>query len=297
MKIALLAEEGAGARALQMLASGSHDICALLTSPGSPVWRLAGRLGVAALPASRVRDPQLACELAGIELLLNVHSLHIVPPALLAAPRLGAYNLHPGPLPDYAGLNAPSWAIYHGEASHGVTLHRMEPGIDTGPIVYQERFAVGVDETALGLALRCVETGLRLLARLLATLADNPGTLPVVPQDLSRRRYFGRGAPQEGRVSWDAPAHRIHAFVRACDYHPFPSPWGTPRARLDGTEVELAKVALTGEPSDAPPGTVRESSDETFVACADEWLRLRRYSPAGKLAACPIPPSICAPTP
>jgi len=61
-----------------------------------------------------------------------------VPEAVLGVPARGAWNLHPGPLPRYAGLNAPSWAIYRGEQRHGVTVHRMDRGIDTGDIAYQE---------------------------------------------------------------------------------------------------------------------------------------------------------------
>lgn len=78
----------------------------MLTSPGSPPWRVA----------------HAELEPLGIDLLLNVHSLYIVPEAVLRIPRYGAHNLHPGPLPQYAGLSTPSWAIYYGEAFHGVTL-------------------------------------------------------------------------------------------------------------------------------------------------------------------------------
>src|SRR5580692_7331177 len=73
-------------------------------------------------PVERVKDPELAESLrsAQVDLLLNVHSLYIIHQGVLAVPRLGAYNLHPAPLPRYAGLNSVSWAIYHGEKEHGV---------------------------------------------------------------------------------------------------------------------------------------------------------------------------------
>src|SRR5688572_8850279 len=169
MRVALLCEEAAGLRTLQFVARTGHEIAAVLTSSGSAVWKCALQLGLAPLAAHRVREPGLAEELAHmhLDLMLNVHSLYIVPPAVLRAPRHGAYNLHPGPLPEYAGLNAPSWAIYHGEPCHGVTLHRMEPGVDTGPIAFQTRFALSPRDTGLSVSLRCAEEGLRLFARLL----------------------------------------------------------------------------------------------------------------------------------
>lgn len=275
MRIALLCGEAAGARLLRALARGRHEIAAVLADPRSPPWQLAARLGCRAVPAQRVREPAFAAELAGVDLLLNVHSLQIVPEAVLRVPASGAYNLHPGPLPRYAGLNAPSWAIYRGEERHGVTVHRMEAGIDTGDIAYQETFPIAPGDTGLSLALRCAEKGLALLGRLLEDAAAR--RVPRVAQDLAQRSYFGRGVPQGGRIEWCSPARRIFDFVRACSYHPFPSPWGVPRAALPGAEVEVLSVALTGERSGAAPGTAStDGAGRTLVACADEWLWLRR---------------------
>ena len=276
MRIALFCGEAAGARVLEALARSGHELARVLAAEGSPPWRTATQLGLAPQPACRVRAASFAGELAaaGVELVLNVHSLHIVPPAVLAAPRLGAYNLHPGPLPGCAGLNAPSWAIYRGEKSHAVTVHRMEAGIDTGAIAFQETFALEESDTGLSVALRCAQKGVELVRKLVDTLTRDPAGLELEPQDLAQRRYFGGEIPQGGRIDWNAPARRIYNFVRACDYHPFTSPWGTPRARLEDREVEVQKLALTGARCDAPPGT---RSDRDLVATADEWLCLRKF--------------------
>lgn len=278
MRVALFCEEAAGARTLQLVSRSGHELAVVLSSPGSAAWALARKLGLAPLPAARVREPQFAAELAAlrVDLLLNVHSLYIVPEAVLRAARHGAYNLHPGPLPDYAGLNAPSWAIYNGESAHGVTLHRMEPGIDTGPIAFQERFAVTPQDTGLSLALRCAERGLALVERLLAA---DPARLALTAQDLGRRRYFGRGVPQEGRLDWGVSGRRAHDFVRACDYQPFASPWGAPLAQLGEQSVRVLKTARTGIACTSAPGTLRSEAGRTLVACTDEWLELVRTLP------------------
>lgn len=269
MRIALICAEAAGARLLQALARGPHELVAVLAS--GPTRALAERLGCRALAAGRVREPSLADQLAaaGVDILLNVHSLYVLPEALLRVPRLGAWNVHPAPLPRYAGLNSPSWAIYRGERRHGVTVHRMERGIDTGDIAYQETFPIADSDTGLSLALRCAQKGVALVQRLL----EYPDKIPRLPQDATQRSYFGREVPQGGRIDWQAPARRIFDFVRACDYRPFTSPWGVPRAQLHGDEFEVQKVALTGERCAAPPGTVRGER----VACGDEWLRLVRH--------------------
>lgn len=276
MRIALLCGEAAGARVLEALASSGHELAYVLAAEGSPPWKIAAKLGLAPQPARRVREHSFAGELAaaGVELVLNVHSLHIVPPAVLAAPRLGAYNLHPGPLPRCAGLNAPSWAIYRGEKSHAVTVHRMEPGIDTGPIAFQEPFPLAETDTGLSVALLCAQKGVELIRKLVQALSVDPGALQLKPQDLAQRRYFGGEVPQGGRIDWNSPARRIYDFVRACDYHPFASPWGTPRAQLGDRRIEVQNLALTGERCDAPPGSLR---DGCLVATADEWLCLRKF--------------------
>lgn len=279
MRIALLCDEAAGARILQALARGPHELGVVLTSACGPVWAVATRLGYRPLPAEHAREPHFAADLAAgrVDLLLNVHSLVILPEPVLRVPPLGSFNLHPGPLPRYAGLNAPSWAIYRGECEHGVTVHHMEPGIDTGDIAYEDTFPIEAEDTGLSLALRCVERGLTLLQRLLD--AADTGAIPHFPQDRAQRSYFGRGVPQGGRIHWRTPARRIYDFVRACDYHPFPSPWGTPRACVGGQELAVQRVALTGERCEAAPGSVREDRDgRRLVACADEWLSLKKVT-------------------
>jgi folate-dependent phosphoribosylglycinamide formyltransferase PurN len=140
MRIALAAEESAGVQTLRLVADSVHEACAVLTASNSAdrargltVAAVTDELGIDTLPGAAVRDPSVADVLRarGVDVLLNVHSLYLVHPAVLAAPRFGSFNLHPGPLPRYAGLNTPNWALYQGETTHGVTLHWMAPGIDT----------------------------------------------------------------------------------------------------------------------------------------------------------------------
>jgi methionyl-tRNA formyltransferase len=283
MNVLLVAEEAAGIQVLRQVAgSGHHRLVAVLTAPqtrggGATVAGVAEGLGLEVRPSEQVRTPELADWIRSeeVDLLLNVHSLFVAHGDVVGAPAIGSFNLHPGPLPAYAGLNAPSWAIYHREPRHAVTVHWMEPGIDTGAIAYQRAFDVDEEETGLSLSLKCVREGLPLLEQLLADA--EAGRIPKQPQDLSRRQYFGREAPQEGKVDWRRPAADVVAFVRACDFFPFPSPWGHPSARLDGTELAILKAGRTGEPADAEPGTVGAGGDgSAAVAAADEWVAVQR---------------------
>jgi methionyl-tRNA formyltransferase len=286
MKIVIVGEESAGVQALRSVVSAGHEIPAVLTSDyatgaAGPVKALAAKLGVLTLQAARVRDDELAkwIRREDVDLILNVHSLHIVHPAVVSAPKIGSFNLHPGPLPRYAGLNAPSWAIYQGEQEHGVTVHWMDTRVDTGPIAYQTRFEIRPEDTGLSLSLRCIRAGVALVEKLVAVASESPAEIPSVPQDLSQRTYFDRGVPNHGRMQWAEPARRIVDFVRAADYSPFPSPWGVPWSTLDGDLVRIGKVARTGIAADAKPGTVGETSDDgVAVAAIDEWVLVGRIT-------------------
>jgi methionyl-tRNA formyltransferase len=291
LRIVVAAEEAAGVQVLRLLAASPHRVVSVLTAG---LGDAAARLGYVARAPTLVKDPAFATTLAaeGVDLLLNIHSLCIAHRAVVVAPRLGSFNLHPGPLPGYAGLNAPSWAIYHGERAHAVTLHWMNAGVDTGDIVAAAPVPITPDDTGYTLSARCVRAGLPLVAALLEAAARAPGAIPRAPQPAGVRRYFGREVPNGGRVAWSEPAQRVVDFVRAADYLPFSSPWGHPRARIPGDrggergerDVQLVKVQRTGlATGGAPAGIVggRVGTD-VLVAAADEWVRVRRVRIEGR---------------
>jgi methionyl-tRNA formyltransferase len=283
VRIVLLGEEAAGLRVMREILAAGHELAAVLTSapierrPPPALWQQAQARGVRVLPPQMARDAAFAdlLRVEQVEMLLNIHSLVVLPEAVLGTPRLGCFNLHPGPLPEYAGLNTVSWAIYRGERDYGVTVHRMSPRIDAGEIAYQARFHIDDHDTALGVYSKCLSFGLPLVSRLLQDSAS--GSLRLTSQDPRGRRYFGREVPEGGQVAWQKPARQIHDFIRACDYAPFPSPWGHPLAIVRDRAFAIARSELAGSSSPAAPGTVGEVDDAgALVACGDGWLRLRR---------------------
>ena len=283
MRILLIAEDAPGIQLLRALQERGHEIVAVLATPtdqstrGPAMWGVAEQAGIRTWPAERATDPALGqvVRKEGVDLLLNVYSLFIVRGQVLEAPRIGAYNLHPGPLPAYAGLNSVCWAIYHGEDTHGVTVHRMDPIVDTGPIAYQATFPVEPTDTGLTVSTRCIRVGVDLMIRLVDTADRDPAQIPAVEQDLGKRSYFGREIPNDGRLSWAASATEVRDFVRACDFSPLRSPWGTPTAEIAGREVGVASMSVTGSPATDPPGSFRSCSDgSVLVACIDEWVRV-----------------------
>jgi methionyl-tRNA formyltransferase len=295
LRVVVAAEESAGVQALERISSfrPAVEIVAVLTSQQTDAARrrlvaeAARRLELETAAAELVRSPELATRLRrdAVDLLVNVHSLFVVNPEVLAAPRIGCLNLHPGPLPEYAGLNAPSWAIYNGETTHAVTLHWMDEAIDAGPVAWSESFELTDRDTGLSVSGKCVRSGIPLIAKLIETALKSPARIPRLPQDRSRHRHLGAGPPNHGLLEWTRPAAEISRFVRAADYAPFPSPWGHPLSTLDGHRVGVARVRLTGAPPQGSPGELHEVTDAgALVSAADELVVVERIWTGGRYA-------------
>lgn len=283
MNILLVAEESAGVQALKLLSNSSYNLKAVLTHSGSqgkvePVTAMAEKLGYKTMPPKLLKEPAFADWIIDneIDLLLNVHSLYVICPKVIESIKMGAYNLHPGPLPQYAGLNAPSWAVYNQESQHGVTLHRMSAKIDAGDIIDEAYFPLSTSDTGLSVSMKCVKYGLPLIEKFLDKIKD--GAISGKKQDLAGRNYYrANQIPNSGKIDWGSTAARIDAFVRACNYSPFQSPWGTPYTSLHGEKIFLFKIAITDRTCSADPGTVGETIDgATSIATADYWVTVNR---------------------
>ncbi|GMA76857.1 hypothetical protein GCM10025880_32740 [Methylorubrum aminovorans] len=121
---------------------------------------------------------------------LSIANLRIVPRAVWGRAREGAANFHDGPLPHYAGLNTPAWAILNGETSHGITWHAMTDAVDAGGVYVARRFEIGPDETSFSLNGRCFEAGMESFAELLDGI--EAGTLAPGRRSRVRSRSTAR---------------------------------------------------------------------------------------------------------
>jgi UDP-4-amino-4-deoxy-L-arabinose formyltransferase/UDP-glucuronic acid dehydrogenase (UDP-4-keto-hexauronic acid decarboxylating) len=290
----MAAEEAAGIQALRWIAAQEAvDLVAVMTATPSGTTRgvvvadVAKSLACKLLPAQHVKDPTFGRWLRAehIDLLINVHSLYLIDDEVATAPRIGSFNLHPGPLPGYAGLNAPSWAIFNGERRHGVSLHWVAAGIDTGAIAYEAWFDLDPTATGLSASVQCVRRGVPLIEALIVAALADPGAIPARLQNPAQRRYYKRGdIPFGGKLDWGLPAATLDAFTRAAYYHPMPSPWGHPTTYLDGIPIGVVKVRRTGRACDAGPGTlVMGEAGVLEVATADEWLVLQQIHAGGQI--------------
>jgi methionyl-tRNA formyltransferase len=282
---------GSGAFAvpiLEVLAADPRlEVVAVVSAPDRPVGRsqamtstpVAARAAALRIPLVqpvRVRAPEAVAELAAVDPDLGVLADYgqIVPRTLLDLPRLGILNVHPSLLPRHRGATPIAATIAAGDERAGVTIIRMDDGIDTGPIVARQSWPLAGTERAPDLEARAARAGAELLARTLDSwLAGTAPAIPQTPAGASLTRPFRR---DDGRLDPGRSAAELERQVRAL------APW--PGSFVDTVAGRLAvHEASVGdsEPGDEPGGLVRHG-DRLALATADGRLVLDRVQLAGR---------------
>ena len=173
-----------------------------------------------------------------------------------------AVNFHDSLLPEYAGVNATSWAIIDGQTKHGVTWHIATEKLDAGPILKQAEFDIESSETATTLSAKCYETGVALFEDLVIDIEC--GRVTPISQDLCQRTYFGKyEKPTDGGVvDWRKGPDAIDALFRGLSFGSYPNPLCTPKVLL-GDELLVAKRwQVLDRVSEREPGTITDVLDD-----------------------------------
>ena len=189
----------------------------------------------------------------------------------------GALNLHPGKLPEYAGLHTHQWAIRNGETLFGVTLHHMEPGVDTGDIAYQTLFDIAETDTGLSLFLKCISEGTLLVQKAIQAIADNH-EIPHIPQELSKRKLFTHKMALDGQIEWNQNSKSILNFIRAANYEPFSSPTYSPIFSFKNNSFILVKAMPSSLQISA--GEIVCNSEGVFAGTADYAIKIEKIKHA-----------------
>ena len=243
----------------------------------TPVAVRAAELGVPVLLPERLRDPAASAAIGALapDLLVLADYGRIVPPNLLDLAPHGALNLHPSLLPRHRGATPIPAAISAGDAATGVSLIRMDMGIDTGPIVAQEHVPLHGDEDAPGLEVRLSRDAARLLTRSLPGWLD--GTLPAVPQPTAGASLTKPFRKDDGRLDPERSAQELERQVRAL------RPWpGTFLDRSDGRIlVWSARVSDGVPPRGATPGALVLVGADLALVTRDGLLVLVDVQPGG----------------
>ncbi len=244
----------------------------------SPVKRRALALGLPVYQPVTLKTEEARELLASLRLDLLIVAAYglILPPSILAIPRLGCINIHASLLPRWRGAAPIQRALLAGDASTGVTIMRMEAGLDTGPILASRATPITGLDTGEALQTRLAALGAQLMVDTLPGIES--GSHEEIPQSDQGVTYAQKVGKAEARIDWSQDAVRIWRQVRAFN------PWPVAETRYNGQQVRIWEAELA--PANTPmaiPGTVL-SADATGidVACGTGALRARRLQLAGR---------------
>jgi methionyl-tRNA formyltransferase len=292
---------------LERLVASAHHVVLVVTQPdrprgrghhvvASPVKTFAVERGIPVLQPERLRDPSFLDALAGYRLDLAVVAAYgrILPAALLPVPRLGMINVHASLLPRWRGAAPVHRAVLAGDKETGVTIMRVAPALDAGPMLAKVHVDIGPHETSAVLESRLATLGADLLVATVDRLAAGP--IAETPQSDEHATYASRLERSESRVDWDQPAPDIHNRIRGLQPWPVATVmWRGRRLRLLGSvpedlNDEKSHRAVESDENlsrrDFLPGTIVAVDEDSFVvACHPGAVRIVRVQVEGRAPA------------
>jgi methionyl-tRNA formyltransferase len=265
------------------LAARGHEIAAVYTRAPKPAGRgmdvqhtpveqEARRLALAVHTPRTLKEDeaQAAFRAHNADAAVVVAYGLILPKSLLAAPRLGCFNVHASLLPRWRGAAPINRAIMADDAESGVTIMKMDEGLDTGAMAMAERMPIGSDMTAGDLHDALSRLGADLMLRALA--AAERGSLALTPQPAAGVTYAEKISKNETRINWSKPWKQVHDHIRGLS--PFPGAW----FEIDGVRVKALR-STRGDGSGAA-GTALDN--KLTIACGAGAVRLTQVQRAGK---------------
>jgi methionyl-tRNA formyltransferase len=284
MRIVFMGSPEFAVPSLEALVEASHAIACVYTQPPRPagrgkseqktaVHRRADELGLEVRCPRTLRDADEQARFAALEADLAVVAAYglILPGAILEAPKGGCINVHASLLPRWRGAAPIQRAILAGDEVTGVTIMRMEEGLDTGPMLLKRQTDVG-RKNAGELTAELAKLGAEALVEWLA----NP--TPPVTQPDEGVTYAHKVDKAEARIDWTQAAEQVERQVRA--FAPFPGAW----FEADGERIKLLE-ARVGTDASGRPGEVLDES--LNIACGSGYVRPLKVQRAGRGAMTP----------
>ena len=271
---------------LEMLLHSAHEVAAVVTQPDRPagrglrlepppVKRVARNHQIEVLQPARLEDAELFARLEELapDLGVVIAFGHILKPELLELPKRGCINVHASLLPRLRGAAPIAWAILAGETETGVTTIRMDPGMDTGPILMQKSISIAPDDTGGTLHDQLAKLGAEALVETLQGLEQ--GAIRPRAQDNGQATYAPMLKKVDGLLDFCRPAIELERRVRALD------PWPGAFFNWQGKTIKVWKTSVVSA-SGAAGKVLAADKEGITVACKAGALRLTELQPPGK---------------
>lgn len=272
---------------LRTLLDSPHEVVGVLTQPDAPTGRgrrlapspvkaLALEAGVPVLTPATLRDESVQQQLRDLapDVAPVVAYGNLIPQAALDIPVHGWINLHFSLLPQYRGAAPAQRAVLAGQRETGMSVFRIEKGLDTGDVLTTAPTTIGEFETAGELLERMAEAGASVLLGALDALAH--GTASATPQDDALATHAAKLSTAEARIDWTRPAAQVAAHIRGMS--PQPGAW----TLLDGARTKLLGVEPAPEHAPLPPGRIEATKRQVLVGTGTDVIALSTIAPAGR---------------
>jgi methionyl-tRNA formyltransferase len=272
---------------LEALWASPHDVVAVYTQPPrpagrghhlqlSPVHALAQEKGIPVFMPSRLSSPedQQAFHALNADVAVVVAYGLLLPLPILEAPRLGCYNGHASLLPRWRGASPLQRALQHGDALSGVTIMKMDRGLDTGPMALTQ--TLPLEPTLTTPQLHDALSQMTATLMLEALDALQAGTLSVTSQPSQGVTIAPKLRKEEGLLDWRKPAEVLEREVRAFQ------PWPGSQGRVGDLTFKVLQAQVVSSTAGAAPGTVM--TDGFLIACGQDALQIQRLQIPGKAA-------------
>lgn len=277
--------------ALEALARSRHSVEVVYTQPdrragrgrkpgASAVKQAAERLGLRVEQPASLRNGEAKAQLLRYSADVFVVAAYglILPQPILDTPRLGCINIHASLLPRWRGAAPIERAILAGDEQTGISIMRMEAGLDTGPVYLKRALIIGVEETAGELRARLAELGSACLLETLDALAD--GSARAELQDAAAATYARKLEKNEARIDWSRPAGEIARAVRALNPRP------VAETRWRGEQLRIWRARARDRDAAARPGSVIGADESGIVvACGEGALAIELLQLPGRRPA------------
>jgi methionyl-tRNA formyltransferase len=275
---------------LEALRSAGHDVALVVSQPGKPVGRkaeitdppvasLAKSLGMLVFQPPTLKDDAAFARLAEARADAFVVAAYgkILAQKVLDLPRLGCLNVHGSLLPRWRGASPVQASILAGDERTGVSIMKMEAGMDTGPVYTMRETEIGEEEDSASLGARLATMGAQALVETLRFLEGELARIPA-PQDDALATYCPKITREDARVDWTRPAAELVRRSRA--FTPWPGLFTTRR----NIRVKLSGVSLDAGRPGGSAGEVLEAGNRIVVACGEGAVAVATLQAEGRKA-------------
>lgn len=196
----------------------------------------------------------------------------LIPENIINTPKFGTLNVHTSLLPKYRGASPIQSAIINGETKTGITIMKMDKGLDTGPILLQKEVEIGSHDTYEALDVKMAHIGLSALLETIPLYISEQ--IKPVPQDDSRATKCKQFTRDDGKVDWTKNASEIYNLYRGL--HPWPGIWTT----MNGKRIKLISIKPSTEKYNA--GMIMTENGKMYIGCKDASIEILELQLEGK---------------